>query len=220
MQRWSTTIVMVHGHICHGGGIMCLESCLRLGRRATMNPDHCLRLHCSGTIHPDHGICLGSGGRMHPDHGLRLQCLRLHCSGTIHPDHGICLGSGGRMHPDHGLRLQCRGMMHPEHGLRLQIRLRLQSQQSLRMQSPKSRPLVGKDMDPLGGMRAMPVATGGDPALVQAQVVLMYSIFAMFVFSDLGKPVLQARNRHTVCGDVQSDMKTLRLTVALVIVFD
>ena len=149
MQRWSTTIFMVHGHICHGGGIMCSESCLRLGRRATMNPDHCLRLHCSGTIHPDHGICLGSGGRMHPDHGLRLQC---------------------------------RGMMHPEHGLRLQIRLRLQSQQSLRMQSPKSRPLVGKDMDPLGGMRAMPVATGGDPALVQAQVVLMYSIFAMFVF--------------------------------------
>jgi len=124
------------------------------------------------------------------------------------------------MHPDHGLRQKCRGMMHPEHGLRLQIRLRLQSQQSLRMQSPKSRPLVGKDMDPLGGMSAMPVATGGDPALVQAQVVLMYSIFAMFVFSDLGKPVLQARNRHTVCGDVQSDMKTLRLTVALVIVFD
>ena len=40
-------------------------------------------------------------------------------------------------------------------------------------------------------------------------------------FSDLAvKPVLQARHRHTVCGDVQSDMKTLRLTVALVFVFD
>ena len=139
--RWSTTSFMVHGHICHGGGIMCADNCLRLG----------------------------SGAWMHPDH-----CLRLHCSGTIHPDHAICLGSGGRMHPDHGLRLQSRGMMHPDHVLRLQ------SQQSLRMQSPKSRPLVGKDMDPLGGMRAMPVATGGDPALVQAQVILMYSIFCSY----------------------------------------